>query len=113
MIRPSSGWGRAKATDRYQEALGYLQQAITLLPDDPAVIDSMGWVCYRLGQNDKSLDYLRRAYQLSGDAEIAAHLSEVLWVSGRQQEARETWQHALEKEPSSEHLLKLKARFGW
>jgi tetratricopeptide (TPR) repeat protein len=107
------GYTLADRTNRYQEALGYLQQAITLLPDDPAVIDSMGWVFYRLGQNDKSLDYLRRAYQLNDDDEIAAHLSEVLWVSGRQQEARETWQHALEKEPSSEHLLKLKERFGW
>ena len=106
------GYTLADRTDRQQEAMKYLQQAITLLPDDPAVIDSMGWVLYRLGQNDKSLEYLRRAYQLNDDAEIAAHLSEVLWITGKQQEARELWQHAIEKDPSNEYLLKFKERFN-
>lgn len=102
------GYTLADRTDRYQEALGYLQQAIALLPDDPAVIDSMGWVLYRLGQPDKALEYLRRAYEMNEDDEIAAHLVEVLWVSGRQQEARELWRRASDKEPDSEYLSKVK-----
>ncbi|MFO1434030.1 MAG: tetratricopeptide repeat protein [Candidatus Competibacteraceae bacterium] len=102
------GYTLADRTDRYQEALQYLQQAIALLPNDPAVLDSMGWVYYRLGQYDKALDYLRRAYQLSEDDEIGAHLSEVLWVSGRRDEARKVWQKALDKEPDSDYLIKLK-----
>lgn len=102
------GYTLADRTDRYQEALRYLQQAVALLPNDPAVLDSMGWVYYRLGQYDKSLEYLRRAYQLSDDDEIGAHLSEVLWVSGQREEARTLWRKALEREPDSEYLLKLK-----
>jgi tetratricopeptide (TPR) repeat protein len=102
------GYTLADRTDRYQEALQYLQQAVALLPNDPAVLDSMGWVYYRLGQYDKALDYLRRAYQLSEDDEIGAHLSEVLWVSGQREEARTVWQKALDREPDSEHLIKLK-----
>ena len=102
------GYTLADRTDRYQEALQYLQQAVALLPNDPAVLDSMGWVYYRLGQYDKALDYLRRAYQLSEDDEIGAHLSEVLWVAGQRDEARTIWQKALDKEPDSDYLIKLK-----
>jgi tetratricopeptide (TPR) repeat protein len=106
------GYTLADRTDRHQEALGYLQQAIALLPNDAAVVDSMGWVLYRLGQYDPALVYLRRAYGLSEDDEIASHLAEVLWVSGHQEEARELWRRALEKEPDSEFLLKLRERLG-
>jgi len=102
------GYTLADRTDRYQEALQYLQQAVALLPNDPAVLDSMGWVYYRLGQYDKALDYLHRAYQLSEDDEIGAHLSEVLWVSGQREEARTVWRKALDREPDSEYLIKLK-----
>ena len=102
------GYTLADRTDRYQEALQYLQQAVALLPNDPAVLDSLGWVYYRLGQYDKALDYLRRAYQLSEDDEIGAHLSEVLWVSGQREEAHTVWQKALDREPDSEYLIKLK-----
>lgn len=106
------GYTLADRTDRSQEALGYLQQAIALLPNDAAVVDSMGWVLYRLGQYDPALVYLRRAYALSDDDEIASHLVEVLWVSGHQAEARELWRQALEKEPDSDFLLKLRERLG-
>lgn len=105
------GYTLADRTDRYQEALSYLQRAIALLPQDAAVLDSMGWVKYRLGHYEESLDYLRRAYALAPDAEIAAHLVEVLWVSGRQDEARALWQQAIETDPDNEYLLKVKERF--
>jgi tetratricopeptide (TPR) repeat protein len=106
------GYTLADRTDRYQEALGYLERAIVLLPDDAAVLDSMGWVHYRLGRYQESLKYLHRAYELNKDGEIAAHLVEVLWITGQQEEARKTWQRAVEKDPSSEHLRKVKERFG-
>lgn len=106
------GYTLADRTDRYQEALSYLERAIALLPDDPAVIDSMGWVNFRLGKNEEALKYLRRAYDLNPDPEIAAHLTEVLWVTHQQDEARKLWQAAVEKNPDSEHLKEVKERLG-
>jgi tetratricopeptide (TPR) repeat protein len=106
------GYTLADRTDRYQEALGYIERAIALLPDDPAVIDSMGWVQFRLGNHEEALKYLRRAYKINADAEIAAHLTEVLWVTNQQEEARKIWQTAVEKDPDSEHLRKIKERLG-
>lgn len=105
------GYTLADRTDRHQEALNYIKRAIALLPEDPAVLDSMGWALYQLGQYDKSLEYLRRAYTLSNDDEIAAHLSVVLWTVGQREEARKTWEQALQKVPDSEHLLKFKDKF--
>jgi len=106
------GYTLADRTTRYPEALGYIEQALALLPDDAAVLDSMGWVQYRLGDLAKALEYLRRAYQANPDAEIAAHLVEVLWASGQREEAKKIWREALRKNPDSSHLLKLKEQLG-
>ncbi len=106
------GYTLADRTTRYPEALGYIEQALALLPDDAAVLDSMGWVQYRLGDHTKALDYLRRAYQANPDAEIAAHLVEVLWTSGQREEAKRIWREALRKNPDSSQLLKLKEKLG-
>lgn len=106
------GYTLADRTDRHQEALAYIEQALAVLPDDAAVLDSMGWVQYRLGNHAKALEYLRRAYQANPDAEIAAHLSEVLWVTGQREEARRIWREALKKNPDSSHLLELKEKLG-
>ena len=107
------GYTLADRTDRYPEALGYIEQALAVLPDDAAVLDSMGWVQYRLGDYPKALDYLRRAYQTNPDAEIAAHLGEALWVSGQREEAKKIWREARRKTPDSRHLRQLQERFGW
>ncbi len=107
------GYTLADRTDRYQEALGYIEQALEQLPDDAAVLDSMGWVQYRLGKRDKAVEYLRRAYRANADAEIAAHLSEVLWVNSQREEAKKIWKEALAREPNSVYLRKLRERFGW
>ncbi|MEE4378469.1 MAG: tetratricopeptide repeat protein [Candidatus Competibacteraceae bacterium] len=106
------GYTLADQTDRYQEALGYVERAIALLPNDAAVIDSMGWVQYRLGNYEQSLEYLRRAYELNQDPEIAAHLTEVLWVLGQREEARDVFQESMKDNPDSEFLLDVKERFG-
>ncbi|MCG8429227.1 MAG: tetratricopeptide repeat protein [Chromatiales bacterium] len=100
------GYTLADQTDRYQEALGYIEQALALKPDAPAVLDSMGWVQYRLGNYAEALEYLRRAIDMLQDAEIAAHLGEVLWVTGEREEARGVWDKALEQNPDNEYLLK-------
>jgi tetratricopeptide (TPR) repeat protein len=67
-------------------------------------MDSMGWVLYRMGRNQEGLGYLQKAFQLRPDAEIAAHLGEVLWVMGRQEQARRIWTEALKDHPNNEVL---------
>lgn len=105
------GYTLADRTDRYQEALRYIQRALELRPDHPAIIDSMGWVQYRLGNYELALKYLRRARELSNDPEIAAHLGEVLWVMGDRSAAREVWESALKESPESEILHRVLQRF--
>ncbi|GMU42290.1 MAG: tetratricopeptide repeat protein [Xanthomonadales bacterium] len=91
------GYTLADRTDRHQEALGYIQRAIARQPDDGAVVDSMGWVQYRLGNLDEALRHLRRAYGLVQDGEVGAHLAEVLWASGHNDEARALWRDLLRR----------------
>ena len=78
-----------------------LEQAITISPDDPAIIDSLAWIQYKLGRYEESLSNLRRAFAAFPDHEVASHLGEVLWVLGRQREAMEVWEDALEETPDS------------
>jgi tetratricopeptide (TPR) repeat protein len=106
------GFTLADQTDRYQEAYGYLKRAIEIMPDDAAIIDSWGWVHYRLGDYDKAISLLRKALSQFDDAEISAHLGEVLWVTGDQQEARQVWQQrALKKSPDDPVLQNVMRRF--
>lgn len=97
---------------RYQEALGYIEKALKLSPDDPAIIDSMGWVEYRLGNYPAALGYLRRAYAQFADPQVAAHLAEVLWVAGDRNEARSVWSGALKQHPGDPDLLRVGQRFS-
>ncbi|HUV20264.1 MAG TPA: tetratricopeptide repeat protein [Gammaproteobacteria bacterium] len=105
------GFTLADQTKRYDEAYGYLKRAIEIMPEDPAIIDSLGWVQYRMGNYAEAIRLLRTALSRFDDAEIAAHLGEVLWVSGNQQEARGIWQKALKKSPDDPVLLKVMQRF--
>lgn len=104
------GYTLADRTDRLKEAADYIGRALALKPDDPAIIDSMGWLKYRLGDTRGALEYLQKAYSLMPDDEIAAHLGEVLWAAGRREEARQVWAGALQKEPQSEFVLKTRSR---
>jgi Flp pilus assembly protein TadD len=97
---------------QYQEARGYIEKALRLKPDDPAIIDSMGWVEYRLGNYPQALGYLRKAYAQLADPEVAAHLTEVLWMSGDKQEAHRIWSDALKQHPGDAALLKVGERFS-
>lgn len=105
------GYTLADRTTRYAEALVYIKKAVKLRPNDPAVIDSLGWVQYRLGNTAEALRALRRAYKMSGDAEIAAHLGEVLWTAGHRDEARAVWRKALKAHPDSAALKRVIDRF--
>ena len=105
------GFTLADQTDRYEEAYDLLKRAIEIMPDDAAIIDSWGWVHYRLGEYEKAISLLRKALSRFDDAEISAHLGEVLWVSGRRDEAREVWSKALEKSPDDPVLQRVMQRF--
>lgn len=96
------GYMLADQTDRYQEALELIERAIAISPDDPAIIDSLGWAQFKLGRFEEALTNLRRAYAVFPDAEVASHVGEVLWMMGREQEAVEVWRGALENQPDSD-----------
>ncbi len=97
-------------THRYREALGYIEKALKLRPEDPYILDSMGWVLYKLGHPRRALDYLHRALAKKFDAEVAAHLVEVLWKLGRREEAKALWQRAWKRHPDHPLLKEVKAR---
>ncbi|MCK4742927.1 MAG: tetratricopeptide repeat protein [Sulfuriflexus sp.] len=94
-------------TGKLKEAFKYIKRALKLLPDDPAIIDSMGWIQYRLGNYKEALKHLTRAYDLNDDAEIAAHLGEVLWALGEKVRASKVWRQGLEQAPGDERLLEV------
>ena len=105
------GYTLADRTDRAAEALLYIEKAYAMEPDDPAIIDSLGWVHYRLGHLDQAQQYLQQAFELSGDGEIGAHLGEVLWEAGDQAGARRVWNEALEKDPDNPVLRRVMQRY--
>ncbi len=105
------GYTLADRTDRYQEAHAYIKRALELRPDDNAILDSMGWVLYRLGKYNEAIKTLRRSLEIGHDSEVAAHLGEVLWVNGEHEDAREIWRQALEVSPGDKRLLKVMERF--
>jgi tetratricopeptide (TPR) repeat protein len=104
------GYTLAEQTDRLDEAYAYISQALKKLPDSAAVMDSMGWVLYRMGRKQEALEYLQKAASKLEDGEIAAHLGEVLWSLGRRNEAREVWQKALRFAPDNPKLKRTIAR---
>ncbi|MEM9383842.1 MAG: tetratricopeptide repeat protein [Pseudomonadota bacterium] len=106
------GYTLADRTDRYREAWRHIQKAISLEPDNAAIIDSLGWIEYRRGRLGRAIAHLQRAYALLPDPEIAAHLGEVLWIAGRRQEARSVWQAALKSFPGDQDLSAVMARFA-
>ena len=98
------GYTLADQSDRYSEAYHLISRALELKPDSAAILDSMGWLQFRLGNYEQALEYLNRAYGLLPDAEIAAHLGEVLWVIGERARAQRVWEEMLEKIPDSRHI---------
>ncbi|MEG2803892.1 tetratricopeptide repeat protein [Stenotrophomonas sp.] len=106
------GYTLADRTTRYQEALELIDRARVAEPDNVAIIDSYGWVLYRLGRNEEALVQLRRAWSLAKDAEIAAHVGEVLWVMGRKEEARGFFEEARKLDPDNRALQRVIEKHG-
>jgi len=105
------GYSLAERNLRLPEARKLVEKALTLSPDDPFIQDSLGWVLYRQGDLSGALTQLERAYAQRSDPEIAAHLGEVLWMIGRQDDARRTWQEAQKNSPANEVLADVVKKF--
>ncbi|HEY9146210.1 MAG TPA: tetratricopeptide repeat protein [Thiobacillus sp.] len=99
------GYTLADRTKRLPEAITLLDKALALAPDDPFILDSVGWAQFRSGNLARAQEYLERAYKVRPDPEIAAHLGEVLWALGQRDAAGKLWQSSLQSHPQNEVLL--------
>jgi tetratricopeptide (TPR) repeat protein len=106
------GYTLADRTNRYEEALVYINRAYAQQPDDPAIIDSLGWVHYRLGNLDEARRHLQRAWDLTRDSEIGAHLGEVMWAQGDHEAARAIWETSRQSSPDNTMLLEVINRYN-
>jgi tetratricopeptide (TPR) repeat protein len=105
------GYSLAERNVRLPEALQLIRKAQGMAPDDPFIMDSMGWVQYRMGNLDEAEAQLRRAYGLRPDADIAVHLGEVLWKKGQKDDAIALWRAAHVKDPRNDALRTTLVRF--
>jgi len=105
------GYTLAEKTERFTEARDLIEKAYKLQPDDPFIMDSLGWVYYRMGQVDVALKHLQQAYSSRPDPEIAVHLGEVLWKSGQHDEAQKIWRAALTENPNHESLIAVMQKY--
>ncbi|HET6264859.1 MAG TPA: tetratricopeptide repeat protein [Usitatibacter sp.] len=105
------GYTLVERTNRLDEARDLIEKAHKLAPDDPFIMDSLGWVLYRLGQVDDALKHLHAAYNVRNDPEIAAHLGEVLWKAGQRDEAQKIWRAALTQNPDHETLITVMQKY--
>lgn len=103
---------RDRNDPKLQEARELIRRAIELKPTEPAIIDSLGWLHYRMGNVDAALVQLRRAYEKQPEPDIAAHLGEVLWVKGERAEARRIWEEGRRKDPRNKILLETMRRLA-
>lgn len=104
------GYSLAERNTRLPEALTLIEKALSLAPNDPFILDSLGWVQYRLGQLNEAETSLRRAHSLRPDPEIAVHLGEVLWMKGLKDDAQKLWRDANAKDPHNGTLKDTLAR---
>ena len=105
------GYTLADHNQELSRAESLIRRALVAMPDNPAALDSLGWVRYRQGDSKTALVTLERAYYISHDSEIAAHWGEAIWASGDHQQARKVWAAALAREPDSQQLKATLARF--
>jgi tetratricopeptide (TPR) repeat protein len=104
------GYSLAERNVRLPEAYALIEKALKMAPDDPFIMDSMGWVQYRMGKLNEAEALLRRAYALRSDPEIAVHLGEVLWQKGNKADAQQLWRAARAKDPGNDTLRSTLAR---
>ena len=106
------GYSLAERNERLQEAYTLIDKALQMAPGDPFIMDSMGWVQYRMGKLDEAEGFLRRAYALRNDPEIAVHLGEVLFAKGDVAGAQKMWKEAQAKDPKNDALKSTLARLN-
>lgn len=104
------GYSLAERNVRLPEALELIDKALKMAPGDPFIMDSLGWVQYRMGKLDEAEATLRQAYALRADADIAVHLGEVLWHRGKKEDAQQLWREARAKDPKNDTLKSTLAR---
>ncbi len=105
------GYALADKTNRYAEAEGYLLHAMRVKPDEAVILDSYGWLKYKMGNLQSALSFLQRAYDKQPENEIAAHLAEVLWNLGRKEEAKKLYEKAIDEAPDDIYLLNFRDKF--
>ena len=106
------GYTMALHTDRQQEAYDLIIRAYNLSPNSPSIIDSLGWVLFKLGRAQEALTYLEQAYNMVSDPEIVAHLGEVYWVLGNSEQALELWSKTLKQHPNHQEIMQTMLRLG-
>ena len=106
------GYSFAERNVRLPEAKNLIEKALEFAPADFFIIDSLGWVLYRMGDLKGAARELRRAWEGRADGEIGAHLGEVLWALGERDEAQRIWQEALKASPENDTLQKTLKRFS-
>jgi tetratricopeptide (TPR) repeat protein len=112
MVLNALGYTMSLHSDRQEEAYQLIIKAYNLKPNSPAIIDSLGWVLFKLGQTREALSYLQKAYNMMADPEIAAHLGEVNWVLGNHETAVNIWIQALRQEPQHKAIIETVERLG-
>lgn len=106
------GYTLADQTERYEEAKILISKALVLRPNDAHILDSMGWVSYRLNDFETALEFLQKAYEASPEAEVAAHLGEVLWESGDTETAGAVFRKSFAEDRDNPALNKVIKRYG-
>jgi len=106
------GYTFAERNLRLTEARQLIERAVELAPQDPQILDSMGWIEFRQGKLEAALSWLQKAWAIRPDAEVGAHLGEVLWRLGRFDEARQIWREALGQDPDNRLLRETRVRLG-
>ncbi len=104
------GYTLLDSKNHLDEAHQLISRALALRPEDPAIMDSMGWVLYRMGRNEEALLRLKRAFELYPNDEVAAHLGEVQWAIGKKTEAEKTWSQGLKIKPDSTFIPETRKR---
>lgn len=104
------GYSYADRNIKLQEAKKYIEIALSIQPNNHYILDSMGWVYFRLGDLDIAYQFVKKAYDIKADPEIAAHLGEILWKQGKQIEAKRIWNESLTINPSNTVLVETSQR---
>ncbi|MFO1257998.1 MAG: tetratricopeptide repeat protein [Gammaproteobacteria bacterium] len=99
------GYILADKTNRFEEAEAYITQALNISPNNPSVMDSMGWLQFKRKKYDEAIKWLKMALEINPDPEIAAHLGEVLWYARKKEQAQEIWNQAIQAYPNHETLM--------